>query len=107
MAMLCHLLAFSGVVIPFPGASIIGPLILWSIKKDTMPLVNDQGKEAINFNITVSIVIAACLLTSFLILPFLLLFPIGIAAIVYIIIASIKASEGVAYRYPFTLRLVK
>ena len=46
MAMLCHLLALAGFVFTIPGGNIIGPLILWAIKKDSMPFVNDQGKEA-------------------------------------------------------------
>lgn len=106
MALLCHLLAFSGFVIPFPGASIVGPLILWAIKKDQMPFVDRQGKEVINFNITFGILAAICTLTFWLIIPIFLLVLIGIAWIVLTIMAAIQASEGKEYRYPFTLRLV-
>ena len=107
MAMLCHLLSFSGFIVAVPGASIIAPLILWAIKKDSMPFVNDQGKEAINFNITVSIIALICVATFWLILPVFLLIGVGIAAIVLVIIAAIQSNEGKAYRYPFILRLVK
>ncbi len=108
MAMLCHLLAFSGFIFPMiPGASIIGPLILWAIKKDHMPYVDSQGKEAINFNITVSIIVGICMLTFWLLLPIAILFGVAIAAIVLTIIAAINASDGKPYRYPFILRLVK
>jgi uncharacterized Tic20 family protein len=105
MAMLCHLLALSGFIVP--GASIIGPLILWHIKKDTMPFVDEHGKEALNFNITFAIFAVLCFVTFWLFLPMLLLFAGGVAWIVLTIIASLKASEGKGYRYPLTLRLVK
>ncbi len=107
VAMLCHLLSFSGFIVTVPGASIIGPLILWAIKKDDMPFVNDQGKEAINFNITVSLIVVFCALTVWLILPFFVLIGVTIAAVVLVIIAAIQANEGKTYRYPFILRLVK
>lgn len=107
MAMLCHLLALAGFVFTIPGGNIIGPLILWAIKKDSMPFVNDQGKEAINFNITVSIIALLCVLTFWLVLPVILLIGVGIAAVVLVIIAAIQSNEGKAYRYPFILRLVK
>lgn len=107
MAMLCHLLAFAGVIAPFPGASIVGPLILWSIKKDSMPFVNEQGKEAINFNITLSIIIAICALLFWLIFPIVLAIIIGLAGVVCVIIAAIRTSEGKHYRYPWCIRFVK
>ncbi len=107
MAMICHLLAFAGFLVPFPGGSIIGPLILWAVKKDGMPFVNEQGKEAINFNITVSIIAVVCMFTFWLILPMILMFAVGVAAIVLIIIAAIQSNEGKHYRYPWILRFVK
>ncbi len=87
--------------------NIVAPLVLWLIKKDTMPFVNDQGKEVLNFQITVSIAMLACFLTFWLFIPILIAVAIAIAALVFIIIGAIKANEGVAYRFPFTLRLIK
>ena len=103
--MIAHLSALAGFIIPF--GNIAGPLIVWMIKKDAMPFVDDQGKESLNFQITVTIAaIVAAVLIVFLI-GFLLLPAVGLAALVFTIIAGIKANEGVAYRYPFTLRLIK
>ena len=91
----------------------LGPLVIWLMKKDTMPFVADQAKEALNFNITVSAVFLALLVLSLLTLGigFLITLPImlivGIAALVLIIMAAIKANDGIAYRYPFTIRLIK
>lgn len=116
-AMFAHLSALIGGIVTAGWLAslgcLIGPLIIWQIKKDTMPFAADQGKEALNFNITLAglmvILTALGLLTigiGFIVIAPLMLL-IGVAALVFIIIASIKANEGVAYRYPFTLRLIK
>ena len=109
--MIAHLSSLSGLIIPL--GNVIGPLVVWLIKKDTMPFVADQAKEALNFSITLSIIGAALLaitvmslfLAAILTIP--LLAVVGIVAIILIIIAAVKANDGVAYRYPLTLRLVK
>lgn len=116
-AMFAHLSALLGAILTgaFGGGwgCFIGPLIIWLVKKDTMPFVDDQGKEALNFNITVAIAFLILLLLSVmtfgvgLVLAVPLWIIIGIAWLVFTIIASIKANEGVRYRYPFTLRLIK
>jgi len=116
-AMFAHLSALIGGIVTAGWLAslgcLIGPLIIWQIKKDTMPFAADQAKEALNFNITLAglmvILTALGLLTigiGFIVIAPLMLL-IGVAALVFIIIASIKANEGVAYRYPFTLRLIK
>ncbi len=116
-AMFAHLSALIGALLTgaFGGGwgCFIGPLVIWLIKKDTMPFVNDQGKEALNFNITVAIAFVALALLSImtlgigLIIAIPLWIIIGVAWFVFTIIAAIKANEGVYYRYPFTLRLIK
>lgn len=103
--MFAHLSALSGVVIPF--GNIIGPLVVWQIKKDTLHFAADQGKEALNFNITVLIAAFIGFLLTFILIGLVLLPLIGIAWLVFTILAGIKANEGVAYRYPFALRLIK
>ena len=116
-AMFAHLSALVGGVITggwaFSVGCFIGPLIIWMIKKDTMPFVDDQAKEALNFNITVAIIFfvlwAVTFLTLFIggVLTVPLMVIVGIAWLVLTVIASIKANQGERYRYPFTLRLVK
>jgi uncharacterized protein len=103
-AMFAHLSALAGLVMPF--GSIIGPLVIWLIKKDTMPFVNDQGKEALNFNITVAIAAVVCGLLCIVLIGFLLLPVLVILWLVFVIVGTIKANEGTLYRYPFALRLV-
>jgi uncharacterized Tic20 family protein len=116
-AMFAHLSILLGGLISSGWAGgigyFVGPLIIWMIKRDTMPFVADQGKEALNFAITVSIICAALWLLTVmslgigLLLTFPLLTIIGVAALVLVIIAAVKANEGTAYRYPIALRLVK
>ena len=91
----------------------LGPLVIWLMKKDSMPFVADQAKESLNFNITVSAIFLVLLVLSLVTLGigFIITLPImlivGIAALVLIIMAAIKANDGIAYRYPFTVRLIK
>ncbi|UHQ19448.1 DUF4870 domain-containing protein [Lysobacter sp. KIS68-7] len=103
-AMFAHLSALLGLVIPF--GHLLGPLVIWLMKKETMPFVDQQAKEALNFQITVSIALMVAAILIIVVIGIALLPLIGIAAIVLAIMAAIKANEGVAYRYPFTLRLI-
>jgi len=104
-AMFCHFAAFLGMVFPF--GNLLGPLIVWQLKKETDPFVDDQGKEALNFQITVALAMLVCFLLMFVVIGVFLIWIVGVAALVLTIIAGIKANEGRAYRYPFCLRLVK
>ena len=115
-AMFAHLSALVGGLLT--GAvggwgCILGPLIIWLMKKDTMPFVDDQAKEALNFNITVGAIFLVLFLFSIMtfgigmIVTLPLMFIVGIAALVLIVIAAIRSNEGKAYRYPMTIRLVK
>ena len=100
-----HLSALIGLIIPF--GNVLGPLIIWQVKQAEMPFVGDQGKEALNFQITVAIAMLICIVLSFVLIGLLLLPIVGIAALVFTIIGGIKANEGQYYRYPFALRLIK
>ncbi|MBM4204439.1 MAG: DUF4870 domain-containing protein [Gammaproteobacteria bacterium] len=102
--MFTHLSALSGFIIPF--GNLIGPFLVWQIKKNTMPFVEDQGKEALNFQITVTIAAIIAWVLMFLLIGFVLLPLVGLAALVFIILAGLKANSGEAYRYPFALRLI-
>jgi uncharacterized Tic20 family protein len=110
--MLCHLSALAGFIIPF--GNILGPLIIWQIKKNEFPSVNVHGKAALNFQITVTIAaiagVAVATVLSFFCVGYLL-FPlvmlIGLAGLVFAIIAGIKANNGEDYKYPWSLELIK
>ena len=105
-AMVCHLSALAGFVIPF--GNVIGPLVVWLVKKDTMPLVDQHGKEALNFQITVMIAVFVCILLMLIVIGVFLLVVVGIGALILSIMAAVKVSNGqFDYKYPFTLRLIK
>ena len=105
-AMLCHLTALS-FYIGVPFGNILGPLIIWLIKKDEMPTVDQHGKESLNFQISMTIYGLVAGLLTFVLIGFLLLPIVVIAQIVFVVIASIKANNGEAYRYPLTIRFIK
>ncbi len=106
-AMGCHLIGLCGVIVPVPAAGLIGTLILWLLKREDAPFIDEQGKEALNFQISLFIYAAVCFLLSFIGIGLLLLFPLAVFGFVCIIIAAIKASEGAGFRYPACLRFVK
>ena len=109
--MLCHLSALAGLFIPF--GNIIGPLLIWQIKKSEIPSVEAHGKAALNFQLTVLIAGLVGLAAAFLLWIFcigILFVPVviavGICGVVFPIIAGIKANEGKEYRYPYSFNLI-
>ncbi len=101
--MLCHLSALSG-FIGIPLGNILGPLVIWLVKKDESPFVDEQGKESLNFQISMIIYGVVAGLSIFLIIGIVLLPAVIVTDIVLVIIASIKVSKGERYRYPLTIR---
>lgn len=98
MALLAHLL---GIVLGF-----IGPLIIWLIKKDTSAFVNDQAKEALNFQITILIAWVIAGVLCVVLIGFVLIPVIWLASIILSIMAGMAAKDGNYYRYPMTIRLI-
>ena len=113
-AMFAHLSALAGGIITAGWAGSIGcflgPLVIWLMKKETMPFVDDQAKEALNFNITVAIAFFVLFVLTIgtlgigIIITAPLMIIIGLAWLVLTVIAAIKSNEGVRYRYPFAIR---
>lgn len=104
-AMICHLSALSGYLIPF--GNILGPLIVWVLKKDDDPFINDQGKEVLNFQLTMTMVLFFCAILIFILIGFLLIAALGIAVLIMTVVGAINANEGRYYRYPMTIRFFK
>ena len=110
--MWCHMSALAGLVVPF--GNLLGPLIIWQMKRNEFPSVDEHGKEALSFQISILIYLlvggAAAFALSFFCVGFLLipvLVVIGVGGLIYAVIGGIKANDGVMYRYPFNLRLIK
>ena len=103
--MFAHLSSFSGHFIPF--GHIFGPLIIWCIKKDELPFVNDQGKEALNFQITMTLALIVAAISLLIVVGIVLLPGVWLFDVIVTIIAAVKANEGVPFRYPLTLRFIR
>jgi len=99
MAMLCYILAI------FTG--FIGPLIIWLLKKNEQPFVDDQGKEVLNWAITVFLAFMVCFVLMFIVIGVFLMPIVLIANLVFLILGALKAKDGIRYRFPFAIRLIK
>ena len=106
-AMGCHLIALCGIVVPVPAANLLGPLILWLMKREDGAFIDEQGKESLNFQISLFIYLLGCMLLTVIGIGIFLIFPVAIFGLVCVIIAAIKASEGTAFRYPACIRFIK
>ncbi len=113
IAMLTHLCGLCWFAFPLIG-NIIAPLVVWLIKMNEMPFVNDQGREAVNFQISCSIYMLVltglAFVLSFVCLGILLIpfiFGLVLVDVIFMIIAALKANSGVRYRYPCCIRLIK
>lgn len=111
--MFCHLSALAG-FIGVPFGNVLGPLIVWQIKKNEIPSVDSHGKAALNFQLTVLIGVFASVVAgfilSFICIGFVLFFvamAIGLAGLIFAIIAGIKANNGEDYKYPYSIEFVK
>lgn len=105
-ATVAHLSAFLFYLIP-PIGQILGPLIIWIAKRDSSEFVEDQAREALNAQISISIYAAIAGILVFVLIGFPLLFALWLAEVVLVIVAAIKANDGIRYRYPLIFRLVK
>ncbi|HWM25151.1 MAG TPA: DUF4870 domain-containing protein [Chthoniobacterales bacterium] len=101
----CHLGALAGFVIPGVG-HILGPLIVWLIKRGDSPEIDAHGKEALNFQISMLIYNLVAGVLCLVLIGFALLLVLHILNVVFVIVAALKAGEGEMYRYPLTIRLV-
>jgi len=104
--MFCHLSALLGLT-GIPLLHILGPLAVWMLKKKDFTFVDDQGKEALNFQITMTLLGVVAGVLTWIFIGWVLLAALVVANFVLVILAAVSANKGVAYRYPFTLRLIK
>jgi uncharacterized Tic20 family protein len=104
-AMLCHLSSFAGFLVPF--GNIVAPLIIWAVKKNDDPLIDEAGKESINFQLTMIIFFIIATLLIFVLIGFILLSLLVLYDLILVIVASIDAYHGKSFRYPFTIRFLR
>lgn len=103
--MLCHASALLGLFFHFFG-HLLGPLLVWLIKRADAPEIDANGRESLNFQLSMLIydIIAGILCLVVIGIPILI--ALWILNTVFVIIASVKTSEGKLYRYPFTIRFL-
>jgi len=99
MALLSHILALVG--------WFIAPLIIYLLKKDESPFVAEHAKESLNFQITIGLFYIISFILLIILIGAFLMVIVGLVNLILIIVATIKASEGKNYKYPFNLRLIK
>ena len=104
-ALICHLSGLSGYIIPF--GNVIVPIVIWSLKKDQMPMVDKHGKEVINFQLSITIWIIASAMLIILLVGIPMLIVLGLLQVVLVIIGALKADSGQLYKYPLTIRFIK
>lgn len=105
-AMACHLISLIS-LIGIPFGNILGPLVLWLCFKKQDPLIDENGKESLNFQISMTIYMVVAALLIAVIVGIFLLFALIVANVILVVIATVKANNGEKYRYPFTIRLIK
>ncbi len=104
--MLCHLTALLGLAgIPF--GNIFGPLLVWLYKKKAYAMVDKQGRESLNFQLTMTILVLIAALLIYLKIGMMLIFVLASINVVLVLIASVQSYRGETFRYPFRIRFLK
>ncbi|HSG29269.1 MAG TPA: DUF4870 domain-containing protein [Candidatus Krumholzibacterium sp.] len=104
-ASICHVVALAGLLGNGVGF-VLGPLIVWVIKKQEHPFIDEAGREAVNFQLTMFIAALLSVPLAFVGIGFILLIVVGVLMVVLPIIAGLKVNEGIHYRYPFSIRFI-
>jgi len=104
-SVLCHASALLGLFFHFFG-HLLGPLLVWLIKRDASPEIDANGKESLNFQISMLIYDVVAGILCFVLIGIPILIALWILNTVFVIIASVKTSNGETYRYPFTIRFL-
>jgi uncharacterized Tic20 family protein len=104
-AVFCHLGGFAGLVLPGVG-QVLAPLVLWLVRRDRSAFVDHHGREALNFQISMTLYALVATALMWLLVGFLLILVVLGVQFVFMVIASVAASQGEEYRYPLTLRLI-
>ncbi|MBA2655133.1 MAG: DUF4870 domain-containing protein [Gammaproteobacteria bacterium] len=104
-AMVCHLCGFAGFIFPF--GNLIAPLVVWAMKREKMPYVDEQGKEAVNFQLSITIYYIIALVLMLIVIGLFLLPVIAVFHIIAMVMASIETANGKPFRYPLTMRFIR
>ena len=104
-AVILHLSQFAGYIVPFAG--LLAPILIWQLKKDDVPGLDEHGKNIANWMLSAFIYGFVCLLLTFVLIGFIGFIALAIMAIVFPIIGAIKANDGIAWKYPLSIAFFK
>ena len=104
-AMFCHLSALAGLLFPF--GSVIGPLIVWLVKKEEMPLVAEHGRKSLNFQLTMMIAYIVCFMLMFVVVGVILMPLVALFSLIMVVVSAIKANDGKEVKYPMAIEFIK
>ncbi len=108
---MCHVIALSGLLIPF--GDLLGPLLVWLLRRGAMPFVDHHGKESLNFQLTISLAWLLCLpallsgIDGLVLAGAITLVLVTVLDVMFVIIASLQSAKGEWYRYPVRLPLLR
>lgn len=103
--MFCHLAAFAGFFVPFGG--VIGPLVIWLSKRDESTWINENGKTSLNFQLSMLLYMVLIAPLCLILIGIPLLIILGILKVVFVIIASVRASKGEEFKYPLAIPFIQ
>jgi uncharacterized protein len=103
-SMLCHLSALAWFI---PFGHILGPLIIWLIKKDQFPEVDRQGKESLNFQLSMTIYVIISIVLIIFVIGIFALIALGVLNVILVIVAAVKSNNGERFKYPLTIDFIK
>jgi uncharacterized Tic20 family protein len=106
MGVACHLAALAGLFLPVPF-EVIGPVAVWLMFRGEMPFVDTEGRESINFQITMLLLWVACLPLVLLLVGIPMIWMLKLLNLLLVLVAAFRASQGKRFRYPFALRFVR
>jgi uncharacterized Tic20 family protein len=104
-ALWCHLSVLAGFIVPL--GNLIGPLIIWQVKKDDIPAIDAHGKEVVNFQLSFTLYYIISLLLMLVIIGFFALMALGVVSLILTILAAVEVDKGGFYRYPLIIRFIK
>lgn len=104
-AVILHLSGLVGVFIPTIG-NILAPLVIWMVKKETVPSLDQVGKDVLNFQISYTIYMWVAGLSSAFCLSWLIVPPIAVLWLVFLIVGAVKAGNGERFDFPLTIKLL-
>lgn len=105
-AVFAHLGGFALYLLPFAFGHLLVPLVIWLTKRHESAFIEENAREALNFQISITIYAVVAGVLAFVLIGFVLLFALAVFQFVFMVIASVRASQGEVYRYPLTLRLL-